>query len=83
MSKENLKKELHQLIDKIDDEETLSMVKGDIVAYQKSAEEIDDLSDLTPEERAELEELANEDPDKDSISYDEFKIHMKQWLSKL
>jgi hypothetical protein len=30
-----------------------------------------------------LEELANEDPDKDSISYDEFKIHMKQWLSKL
>ena len=83
MSKENLKKELLQLIDKIDDEETLSMVKGDIVAYQKSAEEIDDLSDLTPEERAELEELANEDPDKDSISYDEFKIHMKQWLSKL
>ena len=83
MSKENLKKELHQLIDNIDDEETLSMVKEDIVAYQKSAEEIDDLSDLTPEERAELEELANEDPDKDSISYDEFKIHMKQWLSKL
>ena len=83
MSKENLKKELHQLIDNIDDEETLSMVKEDIVAYQKSTEEIDDLSDLTPEERAELEELANEDPDKDSISYDEFKIHMKQWLSKL
>ena len=83
MSKENLKKELHQLIDNIDDEETLSMVKEDIVAYQKSTEEIDDLSDLTPEERAELEELANEDPDKDSISYDEFKIHMKQWISKL
>ena len=83
MSKENLKKELHQLIDNIDDEETLSMVKEDIVAYQKSTEEIDDLSDLTPEERADLEELANEDPDKDSISYDEFKIHMKQWLSKL
>ena len=83
MSKEDLKKELHLLIDNIDDEETLSMVKEDIVAYQKSTEEIDDLSDLTPEERAELEELANEDPDKDSISYDEFKIHMKQWISKL
>ena len=83
MSKEDLKKELHLLIDNIDDEETLSMVKEDIVAYQKSTEEIDDLSDLTPEERAELEELANEDPDKDSISYEEFKIHTQQWLSKL
>ena len=83
MSKENLKKELHQLIDKIDDEETLSMVKGDIVAYQKSAEEIDDLSDLTPEERAELEELANEDPDKDSVSFEEYKKIMNEWLLKL
>ena len=36
MSKENLKKELHLLIDKINDEETLGMVKKDIVAYQKS-----------------------------------------------
>ena len=83
MSKENLKKELHLLIDKIDDEETLGMVKEDIVAYQKSTKEIDDLSDLTPEERAELEELANEDPDKDSFSYEEFKIYTQQWLSKL
>jgi len=83
MSKENLKKELHQLIDKIDDEETLSMVKDDIVAYQKSTEEIDDLSDLTPEERAELEELANEDPDKDSVSFEEYKKIMNEWLLKL
>lgn len=83
MSKENLKKELHQLIDNIDDEETLSMVKEDIVAYQKSAEEIDDLSDLTPEERAELEELANEDPDKDSVSFEEYKKIMNEWLLKL
>ena len=83
MSKENLKKELHLLIDKIDDEETLGMVKEDIVAYQKSTEEIDDLSDLSPEERAELEELANEDPDKDSMSYEDYKIHMEQFLSRL
>ena len=83
MSKENLKKELHLLIDKIDDEETLGMVKEDIVAYQKSTKEIDDLSDLTPEERAELEELANEDPDKDSVSFEEYKKIMNEWLLKL
>ena len=83
MSKENLKKELHQLIDKIEDEETLSMVQEDIEAYQKSTDEIDDLSDLTPEERAELEELANEDPHKDSVSFEEYKKIMHEWLSKL
>lgn len=35
MSKEELKKELHDLIDNIEDEEILSVVKEDIVAYQK------------------------------------------------
>lgn len=83
MSKEKLKKELHELIDNIEDEALLNIMKEDAVAYQKSSEEIDDLSDLTAEERAELEEMAKEDPDKDTISYEEFKNHMQQWLSKL
>lgn len=84
MSKEELKKELHQLIDNTDDEALLSMVKEDIVAYQtKTKENFDDLSDLSPEERAELEELAAEDPDKDTISFDEFKQHLDEWHSKL
>lgn len=83
MSKEKLKKELHELIDNIEDEEMLSMVKEDIVAYQKAETEFDDLSDLTPEERTDLEKLANEDPDKDSMSFEDYKKEMKQWLSKL
>ena len=83
MSKEKLKKELHELIDNIEDEELLNIMKEDAVAYQKSSEGIDDLSDLTPEERAELEAMAKEDPDKDTISYEEFKNHMQQRLSKL
>ena len=83
MSKEKLKKELHELIDNMEDEEMLGVVKEDIVAYQKAGTGFDDLSDLTPEERAELEELANEAPDKDSISFEDYKSEMKQWLSKL
>ena len=83
MSKEKLKKELHELIDNIEDEALLNIMKEDAVAYQKSSEEIDDLSDLTPEERAELEAMAKEDPDKDTINYEEFKNHMQQRLSKL
>lgn len=83
MSKEKLKKELHELIDKMEDEEMLSMVKEDIVAYQKVETEFDDLSDLTPEERAELEESINEDPDKDVVSEEEFNNYIQAWRKKL
>jgi hypothetical protein len=84
MGKEELKKELHQLIDNTEDEDLLSMVKEDIVAYQtKVKENFDDLSDLSPEDRAELEELATEDPDKDTISEEEFAQHIQEWRTKL
>ena len=84
MSKEKLKKELHSLIDNTDDEELLNMVKEDIVAYQKESKKgFDDLSDLSPEDRLELEELAAEDIDKDTITYEEFKQHLDEWHSKL
>ena len=83
MGKEKLKKELHELIDNMEDEELLNMMKEDAVAYQKSSGQIDDLSDLTPAERAELEEMANEDPGKDSVNFEEYKKMMNEWLSKL
>jgi len=84
MDKEELKKELHKLIDNMEDEELLSMVKEDIVAYQtKANKNFDDLSDLSPEDRAELEELATEDPDKDTITFEELKKEMNEWVSKL
>ncbi|MEO6329153.1 MAG: hypothetical protein ABIO55_09480 [Ginsengibacter sp.] len=83
MSTENLKKELHTLIDNTEDEELLSMVKEELVAYQTGGKEFDDMSDLSLEQRAELEELATEEPVKDTISYEEHKKEMKEWLSKL
>ena len=84
MGKEKLKKKLHKLIDNTDDEGLLNMVKEDIIAYQKeSKKEFDDLSDLSPEDRQELEELAAEDPDKDTISFEELKKEMNKWVSKL
>ena len=83
MSKEKLKKELHELIDNMENKQLRNMVKEDIVAYQKTETAFDDLSDLTHAERAELEELANEDPDKDTICFDEFKKEISEWVSKL
>ena len=84
MDKEELKKELHKLIDNTEDEELLSMVKEDIVTYQtKANKNFDDLSDLSPEDRAELEELAKEDMHKDTITFEELKKEMNEWVSKM
>ena len=84
MSKEKLKKELHSLIDNTEDEELLNMVKEDIIAYQtESKKNFDDLSDLSPEDRQELEELAAEDPLKDTVSFEEYQKQMKEWRSRL
>ena len=83
MSKEKLKKELHELIDNMEDEAILNMVKEEIVEYQKAETTFDDLSDLTPEERAELEESINEDPDKDVVSEEEFNNYIQTWRKKL
>ena len=83
MSKQDLKNELHKLIDDTEDELVLNMLKEDLVAYTKDATGFDDLSDLSPEDRAELEELANEDPEKDTISLEEFKNNIAEWHSQL
>ena len=84
MSKENLKKELHKLIDDTENEELLSIVKEDLVAYQtKANKKFDDLSDLSPKDRQELKELAEEDPEKDTITFEELKKEMNEWVSKL
>jgi competence protein ComGC len=83
MNKEKLKKELHQLIDETEDEALLSIVKEDIVAYKtKSSSKIDDLSDLSEEDRKELEEQAKEDPFANTITHEEFKQHISKWLTK-
>jgi hypothetical protein len=84
MNKEDLKKELHQLIDNTDDEKILNLVKEDIVAYQARVnKDFDDLSDLSPEDRAELEELATEDTDKDTVTEEEFIQHIQEWRNRL
>jgi hypothetical protein len=89
MNNEKLKKELHALIDNTEDEELLNMVKEDIIAYQTESKKdpiaigFDDLSDLSPEDRQELEELATEDPMKDTVSFEEYQKHMQEWRSRL
>lgn len=80
MSIKDIKKELHSLIDNTDDEQVLNVVKEELVAYQTGEFNIDDLN---PEDRAELEEQDEEHPFKDTITYEEFQQHIKEWRSQL
>ncbi len=82
MSKEDIKKELHELIDNTDDVEILNMVKEDIIAYSIKEKEFD-LKDLSAEDRAELEKQDVEDPMKDTITYEEHKKNIAEWRLEL
>ncbi len=83
MSIDNLKKELYKLIDETNDEEILNVLKEDIIAYNKSPKQFDNLSDLSPEDRAELENLASEDPEKDTVGEEEYQKFINQWRIRL
>jgi hypothetical protein len=78
--KEDLKKELHQLIDKIEDEHVLNMLKEDAVAY---ASEKDIIDELTPEQLEELNEaIAEADSGEDLLEWSDFKKQMESWSKK-
>ncbi len=83
-SKEELKKELHALIDSIDDEETLNVLHDDVVPFvigskvkESGAEEF-----LTPEQEKELEAAIKEADNGETISWEDFLNATKQWRIK-
>jgi PHD/YefM family antitoxin component YafN of YafNO toxin-antitoxin module len=83
----NIKEELHHLIDSINDEYTLNMVKEDIVSYMVSSEidednDIDPVSLLTPEQLKDLDESIEEVERGETISFEEFQENVKKWLSR-
>jgi hypothetical protein len=85
-NQEELKKKLHELIDSIDDEHTLSILNEDIVPYvienrTKEKDEADD--DLTEEQLKELDEAIAEANRGETISYEEFKKNMEEWRTRL
>jgi hypothetical protein len=82
-SKEELKKELHALIDSIDDEETLNVLHDDMVPLVIERDsETDIIDELTPEQQKELEEAIKEADAGETISWEEFLNAMKRWRTK-
>ena len=78
---DKLKKELTRLIDETNDEELLSLVKEDMFFY-KTSKDSDITDNLSEEQLKELEKLASEPDEKNTITLDEFNKATGQWRTK-
>jgi hypothetical protein len=74
--KEEIRKELHKLIDEIDDEESLNLLKEEATAYASGKDIMDD---LTPEQLKELEESIGEADRGEGIPLDDFLKEIESW----
>jgi predicted transcriptional regulator len=78
---QQLKKELHEYIDSISDEETLIMVHEDVVSYLKKESEVDN-DDLTKEQKKQLEEAIRQADAGEFISEEEYLKATARWHTK-
>ncbi len=81
-SKEDLKKELHALIDTIDDEDILNVLNDDIVPYvieNRTKEKDDEEDDLTSDQEKELAEAIRQVDAGETMTFDEFKQKISGW----
>jgi predicted transcriptional regulator len=81
MDKKKLKEELHQYIDKLEDETALSMLHEATVEYEKTGEK-DIVEDLTPEQQARLKESLEQLNSGQWKSHEEVMKEARTWLRK-
>jgi len=79
-STKEIKKELHEYIDEMEDEETLWMLREDMVEYLKKGVKED--NELTKEQELQLEEAIRQADAGETMSLEEFKKKMSTWHSK-
>ena len=83
-SKQQVKEELHKLIDSIEDEETLNVLNEDVVPYviEKRNKEQDGEEELTKEQEEELDEAIRQADAGEVISWEELLKETKKWHTK-
>lgn len=78
--KEELKQQLHALVDSIDDEAKLQLLMEDAEAYLADTEEGED--DLTDEEWAQIEQAEQEIERGEYITWEEMKEKLQAWRER-
>lgn len=76
----DIKKEVLTLVEAIENEDLLQLLKADIEFFNKR--EMDITDGLSPEEIKELQELANEPDTNDTLSEEEFKQLTDRWRTR-
>ena len=79
MSKEEIKKKIHELIDCIDDETALQMLYEDAVEYTTSSETRDD--NLTDEQWASIKKGMQQIENAEYYTHEEVMEKIKAWRS--
>ncbi len=74
-----LKEEIHRMIDEIEDEAALMLIKEKLAAYVTE----DIAEDLNEEQLKELNEALKEAGKGETVSYEEYVNHIKEWKKKL
>lgn len=82
-SKEELKNELHKLIDAIEDEHTLNVLNEDVVPYIISSrtKELDE-EELSIDERDEIEEALRQIKAGETVTDEEYLNATARWRTK-
>ena len=80
MSIQGLRTKIHEMIDKIEDEETLSVLAEDVALYTSSDSEIKD--EPNQEQWAEIQRAKEQIKNGDYKTFEEVKQHFSQWLTK-
>ena len=81
MAINELKEKLHQIIDTTNNEILLEDLLNE-AEDRMHASKPHEIEGLSEEDFNNLTELVNEDPEKDTISYEEFKSAFPKWFTK-
>ena len=81
-SSKEIKKELHEYIDSIDDDETLWMVHEDVVEYLKKDSIQQDEDYLTEEQESQLKEAVRQVDAGEFVSEEEYLKSTARWRTK-
>lgn len=77
-----IKKELHEFIDRIDDEETLWMVHEEVAEYLKKEKAEEDEDYLTEEQKQQLNEAIRQADAGEFVTEEEYQKATARWRTK-
>lgn len=80
-SSSQIKKELHEYIDSIDDEKTLMMVHEEVSSYLKN-DMMKENDELTKEQEKQLEEAIRQADAGETMPWEELKASLEEWRKK-